>query len=115
MATAANQANLTLEQTPTGYTGYYTESLAAAGNGNTLIIPSGLRHLAVTILASAGAKLQITLDPTDVINVSGETYIDWPEGEVTTETDMTLSPAVRGLRLVQTQSGTSSIKVGATT
>ena len=110
MATDAFQSVMTKEPTNSGISWKYTEALTAAGNGKTVFVPSGLKHLAVSITASAGAKLQVTMDPINIIQADTEDYIDWPEGEVTTEKDMALSPAITAFRLVQTQAGTSDIK-----
>jgi hypothetical protein len=99
-----------------GYYWEYQESLAAAGNGNTLMIPAGITALAVTVLASGGAtaRLEATMDGVDEIIGNTETYIAWPDGEVTSETDMSLSPATRAIRIVQTGAGASTLKVRAT-
>ena len=93
--------------------GLYNADLAAAGNTSTVLIPARCTHLAVSVQASGGAtaRLQVTLDSQAEIAASTETYIDWPDGEVTSETDMALSPAITGLRMVQTGAGASTLKV----
>ena len=105
--------NMTKDYVGDGYVYTYDYSLAAAENGEAIFIPPGARDVAVTVTASGGAKAQATVDDSAAIAAASATYIDWPDGVVTTETSSILSPAVTAVRLVQTVAGTSTIKVRA--
>ena len=91
-----------------------TSELAAAGNGDWILVPDDIRQLVITVVpTTATAKVQTTTDPIAVVKSgTGITAVDWDAGAVSSTTQDVAYP-VTALRLVQIGAGTAKMSVRA--
>ena len=91
----------------------YSESLAAAGDTETILVPDDIQGLSVTAQAAGGAtaKIYTTTDPIGIVKSGvGITWIEWSSGAVTDATAAVFHP-VTAIKMTQTGAGTSKITV----
>ena len=88
--------------------------LAAAGNSAAVIIPQGVRQVAVQVdFATSGTgKVQASIDPVSVIKTGTPTWVDWDAGTVAVATQSSCVP-VTAIRAVQVHSGTMKMTIRA--
>jgi len=89
----------------------YSESLAAAGDSKSVLIPDDVKSIAVTAQGADGATATIhtTTDPVSVVKSgTGVTWIAWSFGAVTTAIGAIFAP-VTAIKMVQANAGTSKI------
>lgn len=82
-------------------------SLAAAGNGDWILMPADIQNIAVTVSVGGGGagKVQTSTDKVaTIISGSGIVAIDWSAGAVSANTADKSAP-VTAMRLVQTSVG----------
>ena len=93
----------------------YEDSKTGAGDGDTIIIPTGIDSIMITLVpSSANCKIQTTTDKLgDVQNdKSSVTWVDWPLGNVTSTVQDSLDP-VTAIRQVVNSGTSSKLKVRA--
>ena len=92
-----------------------TQSLAAAGDTPSILIPAGVISVMVVAQAASGATAAVYAS-TDTLAVvqsgTGITWVLWDEGAITTAKSTVYSP-VTALKMTQVGSGTSKISVRA--
>lgn len=98
--------------TPKNAYSYY-EALAAAGDTDTVIIPSDVQLITVTAESTAtGVTVYTTTSTIDMIVAGTETWVAWPSGSVTTATTDTSYP-VTAIMATQVGAGASKIHIRA--
>lgn len=91
----------------------YSDSLAAAGNGNSIIIPDDIQNIAIAIKPTGcNVKFQYTVDSVSEVKAGTEEWFDSDLGLVAVDTSDVLYPCT-AIRLVQSGAGSSIIKVRA--
>jgi len=91
----------------------YQDDLAAAGDGDWILIPADVRTVVATCEASGTtAKVQTTTDTIASIDAGTETAVDWDEGSVSTAVSAACDPPT-AIRIVQDGAGTSKLTVRA--
>ena len=90
----------------------FNESKAAAGNGNTIVIPPNIKGIAVTLEITAGnGKVQATTSSLADVLAGAEVWVDWSKGAITATAQDYVMPCT-ALRLVNI-SGTTKITLVA--
>ena len=91
-----------------------SETLSAAGNGTTFIVPDEIATIAVTVsfTGSAKGKMQHTTDSVAEAKAGTCTWIDWDIGEIGANRTNMCDP-VTALRAVQTDTGTMKVSMRA--
>lgn len=91
------------------------DSLAAASNGEWILIPKGVRRITVTVVPGGGAtaKIQTSTDSIEIIKSgTGITAVDWDAGAVSSTTQDVAYP-VTAMRLVQIGAGFAKLSMRA--
>ena len=90
----------------------HSDTVAAPGNGNSVIVPADVKGISVTLKITGGqAKVQTTTDTiANVLDDSAE-WVDWDAGDVATTTQDYAVP-VTAIRQVNA-SGTSVLQLRA--
>jgi hypothetical protein len=93
----------------------YVASLAAAGNGDSILIPDDVDNVSVTVQAAGGATAEVQTTTDDIVTVQSGVGVTWVPSSlsgVTTAQAGTFHP-VTAIRIVQTGAGTSKMTVRA--
>lgn len=86
----------------------YSETLRALGNTKKILIPMTCNTVSVSLSFTGGAKgkVQACIDLLDNIRAGTETWVDWPDGEISTAMQATCNPPA-SIRAVMTDAGTA--------
>lgn len=90
----------------------YKDELSAPANGDSVLIPTTVKSVAVTLEVSGGTgKVQATTSPISDVQNDTAVWIDWNAGEVAATTQDGIIPAT-AIRQVNT-AGTTRLLVRA--
>ena len=89
-----------------------SETLTAAGNGTSFIIPDEVYRVAVTVSFTGGAQGLVQATTSTVASVKAATavWVNWPSGTVSATTQNVCDP-VTAVRSVQSAPGTMKIEI----
>lgn len=90
----------------------YKDTKASTGNGNSIIIPTCVKKISLTLeMTSGSGKVQTTTSKLADVVGGTEAWVDWTSGSVSANTREVFDP-VTAVRLVNT-SGTIYLSVRA--
>jgi hypothetical protein len=95
-----------------GFRFEYEESLSAAGDGNSILIPDDIQNVSIAVEPGGGSqvKFQYTLDKVETVKSGSPVWHDSDTGLSSSAYTDVLYPCT-AVRLVQSGAGTSKIKV----
>lgn len=90
----------------------YKQELAAAGNGDWILIPDEIQNISVVAQGAGGATARVETTVSTYADVLDDVAIGiaWTAGEITVATTDVALPCT-AIRLVQTGAGTSLLSV----
>ena len=92
----------------------YTDTLAAAGNGNSILTPDDVHGITITLVTTAQAKVQTCNNShTEVMVGVGLTWDDWDYGLISATTQTDPFYPVTAFRMVQVGAGSSKMQMRA--
>lgn len=92
----------------------YAETLTSVGNGESVLIPSDISNISVTVSFTGGASgyVQATTDMIGSVILGTAIWVTWEAGEVSVTTQDSAYPPT-AIRAVQSGAGTMTMTVRA--